>query len=133
MKKNALVLALCFLVISISAIATSHQYSNAQLESWKTANSGASCTAVSDETDTCEDESETRYSVLCNGNIYVVVHILGARRLYWMAAIGARDPLRDLPVGAPLKVRIDRKTMYLKGSNGKETKYEILEAHSNRQ
>jgi hypothetical protein len=92
----------------VRSSANSHEgWDTGKLTSWKAA----------------KDEERT-FFISSDSYVYGVTHALGARSIYWAAAIGARNPLNSLPLGAEIQFRTQGRFMYILVHN-KETMYSI--------
>jgi len=77
-----------------------------------------------------KDEERT-FFISSDDYVYGVTHALGARAIYWAAAIGARNPLSTLPLGSKVQFRVQGRYMYIL-LNKKETMYSIDTANPRR-
>jgi S1-C subfamily serine protease len=67
---------------------------------------------------------ERTFFISSNEYTYGVTHALGLRAVYWAAAIGARNPLSNLPLGSEIHFRVEGRYMYIVVKK-KETMYSI--------
>jgi hypothetical protein len=77
----------------------------------------------------CSDSSKKVFSITLGNYRYQVAPQYGALAympVTWIFYAGKQSPLEKLPPGAEIRIRSDGGFLYILGTNGKESKFEIV-------